>query len=265
MNNSVLPTEFAASPKQRYTNFEQGLEALQQQLGYRFTDTSLAKLALTHRSFDGQINYERLEFLGDALLGMIIGEALYYQYPKQDEGRLTRMRATLVRQESLVIVAQKLELSSFLILGAGERKGGGRERASILADTVEALIGAIYLDSQDIQMVRTCVLQWFSELIANVNDQRVLKDAKSRLQEWLQGHKFDLPSYDLLETRGNAPNQIFVVSCSVDVENSTAVIESGESRRIAEQKTAEKMINQLNNLVNERMIKLKHRTQTYDS
>lgn len=244
-------------PRQRFTSFEQGLVSLQKSLGYSFKDTSLAKLALTHRSFDGKINYERLEFLGDALLGMIIGEALYYQYPKQDEGRLTRMRATLVRQESLVIVAQKLHLSSHLILGIGERKGGGRERASILADTVESLIGAIYIDSQSVDVVKACVLDWFAELIDNVNDQRVLKDAKSRLQEWLQGHKYELPNYDLLETQGNAPNQIFVVRCEVEVPHSTAIIESGESRRIAEQKTAEKMINQLNKLLSERIIKPK--------
>ncbi|WP_296404135.1 ribonuclease III [Psychrobacter sp.] len=244
-------------PKQRYTSFEQGLVTLQKALGYSFEDTSLAELALTHRSFDGKINYERLEFLGDALLGMIIGEALYYQYPNQDEGRLTRMRATLVRQESLVIVAQKLNLSSHLILGVGERKGGGRERASILADTVESLIGAIYLDSQSVDVVKDCVLEWFVELIDNVNDQRVLKDAKSRLQEWLQGHKYELPNYELLETQGNAPNQIFVVRCEVDVPHTKPIVESGESRRIAEQKTAEKMINQLNKLVNERIIKVK--------
>lgn len=244
-------------PKQRYTSFEQGLASLQKVLGYTFKDTSLAKLALTHRSFDGKINYERLEFLGDALLGMIIGEALYYQYPNQNEGRLTRMRATLVRQESLVIVAQKLNLSSHLILGVGERKGGGRERASILADTVESLIGAIYLDSQSVDVVKACVLDWFAELINNVNDQRVLKDAKSRLQEWLQGHKYELPNYELLETQGNAPNQIFIVRCKVEVPHSTPIIESGESRRIAEQKTAEKMINQLNKLVSDRIIKVK--------
>ena len=251
----VAPTK--QPPKQRYTSFEQGLASLQKVLGYTFKDTSLAKLALTHRSFDGKINYERLEFLGDALLGMIIGEALYYQYPNQNEGRLTRMRATLVRQESLVIVAQKLNLSSHLILGVGERKGGGRERASILADTVESLIGAIYLDSQSVDVVKACVLDWFAELINNVNDQRVLKDAKSRLQEWLQGHKYELPNYELLETQGNAPNQIFIVRCEVEVPHSTPIIESGESRRIAEQKTAEKMINQLNKLVSDRIIKVK--------
>ncbi len=133
-----------------------GVKALQKRqnlmtrLGYQFNDDSLVQLALTHRSFNSKNNYERLEFLGDSLLGMIIAEALYQRYPENKEGILTRMRATLVRQETLVIIAKQLQLSNQLILGAGERKGGGRQRASILADTVEALIGAIYLDSNDI-------------------------------------------------------------------------------------------------------------------
>ncbi len=228
--------------------FMQRLEVLTRKLGYVFNDLSLPKLALTHRSFDSKTNYERLEFLGDALLGMIVGEALYHRYPMQNEGRLTRMRATLVRQESLVIIAQKLELSNHLILGIGERKGGGRNRASILADAVESLIGAIYLDSQDINVTRDCVLSWYGELIENVNEQKVLKDAKSRLQEWLQSKQFDLPIYELMETRGNAPNQIFIVRCEVNISQCPDVIESGESRRIAEQKAAELMINQLHKL-----------------
>lgn len=228
--------------------FLQRLAVLSRQLGYEFNDASLPKLALTHRSFDNKKNYERLEFLGDALLGMIIGEALYHRYPSQNEGRLTRMRATLVRQESLVKIAQKLELSNHLILGVGERKGGGRHRASILADAVESLIGAIYLDSQNIDTVKDCVLAWYGDLIENVNDQKVLKDAKSRLQEWLQAKQYDLPVYDLIETQGNAPNQMFVVSCQVNITGCPRVTESGESRRIAEQKAAELMINQLNKL-----------------
>ena len=162
------------------SEFIQRLAILTRKLGYVFNDLSLPKLALTHRSFDSKKNYERLEFLGDALLGMIVGEALYHRYPTQNEGRLTRMRATLVRQESLVIIAQNLELSNQLILGVGERKGGGRNRASILADAVESLIGAIYLDSQDMDITRDCVLSWYGDLIDNVNDQKALKDAKSR-------------------------------------------------------------------------------------
>ena len=230
------------------SEFIQRLAILTRKLGYVFNDLSLPKLALTHRSFDSKKNYERLEFLGDALLGMIVGEALYHRYPSQNEGRLTRMRATLVRQESLVIIAQNLELSNQLILGVGERKGGGRNRASILADAVESLIGAIYLDSQDMNITRTCVLSWYGDLIDNVNDQKALKDAKSRLQEWLQSKQFDLPHYELMETQGNAPHQVFVVRCEVNISNCPDITESGESRRIAEQKAAELMINQLHKL-----------------
>ncbi|MGP4713646.1 ribonuclease III [Psychrobacter sp. DM8] len=232
------------------SEFMQRLAVLTRKLGYTFNNLSFPKLALTHRSFDSKKNYERLEFLGDALLGMIVGEALYHKFPLENEGRLTRMRATLVRQESLVIIAQNLGLSDYLILGVGERKGGGRNRASILADAVESLIGAIYLDSQDLEVVRTCVLAWYGDLIDNVNDQKVLKDAKSRLQEWLQSKQFDLPHYELVETRGNAPYQIFVVRCQVNIPNCPDITESGESRRIAEQKAAELMINQLHKLPN---------------
>ena len=233
------------------------LTELERALGYTFVDAKLPKQALTHRSYASSASYERLEFLGDALLGMIIGEALYHKFPKHDEGKLTRMRATLVRQETLVKVANKLKLSNHLILGDGERKGGGRKRASILADTVESLIGAIYLDSGELEVTRNCVLNWFAELIEAVDDQRVLKDAKSRLQEWLQGKQFALPNYELLEIKGNAPDEVFVVECQVDVPNTAPIIETGNSRRIAEQKSAEKMITQLNTLVAERVIKVK--------
>ena len=229
-------------------DFLKRLAVLTRKLGYVFKDPSIPKQALTHRSFDSKKNYERLEFLGDALLGMIIGEALYHRYPTQNEGRLTRMRATLVRQETLVIIAQNLDLSNHLILGIGERKGGGRNRASILADAVESLLGAIYLDSQDMAVTRQCVLAWYGDLINDVNEQKVLKDAKSRLQEWLQSKQFDLPIYELMEIRGNAPHQIFVVRCQVNIIGCPDITESGESRRIAEQKAAELMINQLHKL-----------------
>ncbi len=234
------------------TKASQRLQYLMDNLGYRFSDISLPQLALTHRSFNSKNNYERLEFLGDSLLGMIIAEALYQRYPEHKEGILTRMRATLVRQESLVLIAKQLQLSNYLILGAGERKGGGRQRASILADAVEALIGAIYLDSDDIYIVRKCVLNWYGDLIDNVSEQKVLKDAKSRLQEWLQGKQLGLPSYELLETQGNAPDQVFVVQCTVNVDNFPTIVQSGESRRIAEQKTAELMISQLNEFFNDK-------------
>lgn len=236
------------NPPQYFVNFEQGVSALSQKLGYTFNDIKVLKRALTHRSYDPKMSYERLEFLGDALLGVIIAGALFVKYPHHDEGKLTRMRATLVRQETLVQIAEKLGLSAHLILGVGERKGGGRHRASILADAVEALIGAIYLDSNDGFLTKTLVLSWYGDLLDEVGQEQVLKDAKSRLQEWLQGNKLPLPIYTLMDTIGNAPNQTFVVECQVAVKDCQPITERGESRRIAEQKCAERMINQLNKL-----------------
>lgn len=229
-----------------FADFERGLPVLSARLGYQFHDINLPRQALTHRSYDPKKSYERLEFLGDAMLGVIIAQELFTRYGEHDEGRLTRMRATLVRQETLVQIAEKLELSRHLILGVGERKGGGRHRASILADVVEALIAAIYLDSNDGFLVKNLVLSWYGDLLNDVGQEEVLKDAKSRLQELLQGNRLTLPSYELLEIQGNAPNQIFVVKCSVAVPGVTSVTETGSSRRIAEQKCAELMINQLN-------------------
>ncbi len=164
-----------------FINVADGLPILMKKLGYQFTNLDYPKQALTHRSHSPKSSYERLEFLGDALLGVIMAEYLYHHYKTLDEGRLTRMRATLVRQESLVLIAEKLELYRHLILGVGERKGGGRHRASILADVVEALIGAIYLDSGSLEVVRACVLSWYDELLMQVTAETPLKDAKSRL------------------------------------------------------------------------------------
>lgn len=240
MVKTPLPTHFMS--------FEQSYLQLCSKLAYTFKNPNLLKRALTHRSYDPKTSYERLEFLGDALLGMMIAEALFEHYPRHDEGKLTRMRATLVRQETLVQIANELQLSAHLILGVGERKGGGRHRASILADVVEAIIAAIYLDSDDITLVKKIVYSWYKTLIVEVGEEKVLKDAKSRLQEYLQGNKLPLPTYTLLETLGNAPSQTFVVECCVQVSDCSCIVETGESRRIAEQKCAERMINQLNKL-----------------
>ncbi|UXZ05698.1 ribonuclease III [Moraxella nasicaprae] len=238
----------ALAQMQYFAEFEQGLPTLCQSLGYTFMDKNLPRRALTHRSYDPKHSYERLEFLGDALLGTIIAWGLFVRYPEHDEGKLTRMRATLVRQETLVQIAEKLELSRHLILGVGEKKGGGRHRASILADAVEALIGAIFLDSDDGLFVRDLVLSWYGNLLDEVGQEQILKDAKSRLQELLQGNRLPLPVYELLETKGNAPDQTFIIKCTVNVLGVTPIIESGCSRRIAEQKCAELMINQLHKL-----------------
>lgn len=233
-----------------FANFEQGLPILCEKLGYQFSDPNLLRRALTHRSYNPKESYERLEFLGDALLGMMIAEALFLHFPRHDEGKLTRMRATLVRQETLVQIAEQLELSRHLILGVGERKGGGRHRASILADAVEAIVAAVYLDSGDIGFIKNLVKTWYESLILEVGEEKVLKDAKSRLQEWLQGNRMTLPTYELDEIIGNAPNQVFVVTCRVNIDGIKPITQTGESRRIAEQKCAELMINQLNKTQN---------------
>ncbi|OOR88361.1 ribonuclease III [Moraxella caviae] len=252
MDNSTKNTKPKAqnslTAQTHFASFEQGLPVLCEKLGYTFKNIELPRRALTHRSYDPKASYERLEFLGDALLGVIIAEALFEHFPQHDEGKLTRMRATLVRQETLVQIAEKLELSRHLILGVGERKGGGRHRASILADAVEAIIAAVYLDSEDVSLIAKLVQGWYEQLIAEVGEEKVLKDAKSRLQEWLQGNRLALPTYELKEIIGNAPNQTFVVTCHVPVERVSPITETGESRRIAEQKCAELMINQLNKL-----------------
>lgn len=229
------------------------LNTLYYKMGYHFKNVNLPILALTHRSYDSVNNYERLEFLGDALLGVIIAEALFERFLDYDEGRLSRMRASLVKEASLAVVAKNLNLPDFLILGVGERKGGGRQRVSILADTVEALIGAIYLDS-DFNTAKQCVLIWFHDLFEQVQEQKVLKDAKSRLQELLQAHQFALPKYELILTEGLAPNQEFTVRCSITYQINEQnfvkeVIAKGESRRIAEQCGAELIVTQIEPLL----------------
>lgn len=229
-----------------FANFEQGLPVLCAKLGYQFRDTSLLRHALTHRSANPNQSYERLEFLGDALLGAIIAEYLYHTHKQLDEGRLTRLRASLVREESLAKIAQHLQLSDHIVLGVGERKSGGRHRASILADVVEALIASIYLDSGSFDTTRACVLAWYKELLASTPVDTVQKDAKSRLQEWLQAKRLPLPVYALTDTQGTSPNETFFVECRVAIDGIAPITETGNSRRIAEQKCAERMINQLN-------------------
>lgn len=237
-----------ASPTlpQYFTKLAGRLAVLQKKLGYQFGDCLLLTQALTHRSADPKQSYERLEFLGDALLGAIIAEYLYHTHTQLDEGRLTRLRASLVREESLAKIAHSLELSDHIVLGVGERKSGGRHRASILADVVEALIAGIYLDSGSFDTTRACVLAWYKELLASTPVDTVQKDAKSRLQEWLQAKRLPLPVYTLTDTQGTSPNETFFVECRVAIDGIAPISETGNSRRIAEQKCAERMINQLN-------------------
>ncbi|MCK5521765.1 MAG: ribonuclease III [Thiomargarita sp.] len=213
-----------------------------QALAYRFKQEDYLITALTHRSAGIQ-NNERLEFLGDALLSSIMAEALFKRLPEAREGELTRRRANLVKRDTLVQIAQQLELGKYLRLGGGELKTGGEMRASILADTVEAIIGAIYLDSS----MKTCqsvVLQLWDKRLNNLS-QRKIKDPKSRLQEYLQGKQQPLPTYRVLAINGTAHAQHFKVECII-----TGLYQptygSGESRRRAEQSAAADALRVLN-------------------
>lgn len=208
-------------------------------IDYRFADQQLLEKALTHRS-RGAINYERLEFLGDSVLNLVISSRLFELKPDAQEGDLSRMRARLVRGESLTDIASGLGLGKQLKLGEGEMKSGGFRRASILADAFEALLGAIFLDS-DYASCRHVILDLFDPLIEKLPGIEELKDAKTRLQEWLQGRGSPLPEYTLLREEGADHVKKFYVQCTITDDGST-VEASGSSRRRAEQAAAAKML-----------------------
>ncbi len=215
------------------------LKKLSKKLGYDFQDESLLQAALSHRSIRGK-NNERLEFLGDAILNFIIASSLYAQCPHAKEGDLSRLRAGLVNGEMLAEIAQEFTLGDYLRLGPGELKSGGARRKSILADALEAIIGAIYLDS-NMQTCQERVLIWFHTRLQEVSQSGTQKDAKTQLQEFLQAHKAQLPMYSVLSIDGQAHKQIFHVRC--EVEGSTFSTEgSGSSRRSAEQIAAQKYL-----------------------
>lgn len=212
---------------------------LQRTLGYEFDDVELLRLALTHRSAGGR-NNERLEFLGDSILNHVIAEALYAQFPEAREGQLSRMRAAMVKGETLADIASQHELGQHLQLGSGERKSGGHRRRSILADTLEAIFGAILLDS-DVDSCRARILALYATRLASLDLNSVDKDAKTRLQEFLQGRNRPLPEYTLVATRGEDHAREFEVSCAVSgskKREALAFIAVGSSRRKAEQGAA---------------------------
>ncbi|GAB3302474.1 ribonuclease III [Luteimonas notoginsengisoli] len=210
--------------------------------GHAFADQDLLAQAMTHRSA-GVPHNERLEFLGDAVVGLIVAEALYRRWPKADEGALTRARAELVRESSLAGVARTLELGSKLILGPGEMKSGGHRRDSILSDALEALVGAIYLDA-GFEACRAVVLPWFEAAINDTPAGKVGKDAKTRLQEWLQARQRALPAYDLISESGDDHAKVFRVACTL-VEPALTAEGEGGSRRAAEQAAADAILVQL--------------------
>lgn len=208
---------------------------------YRFKDEKLAELALTHRSM-GKPNNERMEFLGDALLGMLVAEMLYQAHPKASEGELSRLRAQLVNGQALAMLARELALGDRLRLGSGELKSGGFRRDSILADALEATIAAVYLDG-GFEACEGFVQQLFGELVADLP--KSSKDAKTRLQEWLQGRSQPLPSYTLVDTRGDDHDKCFDVLCALAEPLSFSASASASSRRAAEQKAAQHVLWQL--------------------
>lgn len=208
---------------------------LQERLGYRFQKNELLMQALTHRSH-GKKNNERLEFLGDSVLNCIVAEILFEKFNTLDEGDLSRVRANLVKQQALYEIAQSLSLSDYLRLGEGELKSGGFKRPSILADTLEALIAAVFIEA-GFDQVRIVLRRLYAQILENVDPKTLGKDDKTLLQEYLQGHQLPLPVYNVVATTGVAHNQQFEVECLVENLN-IAVAGGGSSRRAAEQSAA---------------------------
>jgi ribonuclease-3 len=215
------------------------LEALQQRSGHRFAQPELLRRAVTHRSFGADHN-ERLEFLGDAVLSLVISGLLFERFSGSDEGDLTRVRAHLVREDSLHRVALALGLPEVLRLSEGEARGGGAQRASILADALEALIGAAFLDG-GFDSAQALVRRLFGEVIATTELEAWAKDAKTELQEWLQARRLPVPAYRIHATRGQAHAQTFEVECAVPAL-CLAQRGEGRSRRQAEQEAARRVI-----------------------
>jgi len=214
------------------------LERFVNQLGYTFHDGALLATALTHRSV-GHKNNERLEFLGDSILGMVIASELYNRFPDSSEGELSRMRASLVKGETLSELARELHLGDYLSLGPGELKSGGFRRDSILADAFEAILGAVFLDS-DINVCRDFILDRFATRLELVSPHRVDKDPKTRLQEFLQARRLPLPVYAVVDVIGKAHEQTFTIECQVEGQQPRNA--KGESRRKAEQAAAEQVL-----------------------
>lgn len=215
---------------------------LEQALGHCFSDPSLLRTALTHRSHSSPHN-ERLEFLGDSILNGVIARQLYDRFPEFPEGDLSRLRANLVRQDSLHQLALVLSLGQSLRLGEGELKSGGAQRPSILADALEALFGAIWLDA-GYDVASAAIVRLYGDMLAAIIPGQPIKDAKTRLQEHLQGHRLPLPKYSLVSTDGQAHAQQFRIACEIGSLNIRTEGHAG-SRRAAEQMAAERALERL--------------------
>jgi len=215
---------------------------LKKSLDYEFNDVRLLEQALTHRSAPGP-NNERFEFLGDAVLDFVISEVVFRAHPMAPEGDLSRLRSSLVKDTSLAALAADLGVGEHLIMGSGERKTGGHRRESILADALEAIFGAVYLDA-GFDAARVVIERTFGERLEDFPSVDELRDPKTRLQEWLQARQLGLPEYELAEITGQAHRQRFEISCKVE-GMSTTTTGSGTSRRNAEQESAMKMLDEL--------------------
>jgi len=220
------------------------IEQIELILNYHFNDNSLLELALTHRSFQGK-NNERLEFLGDSILNFIIAELLFQKFTLLPEGDLSRLRSQLVKSATLSEIGILLKLGDYLILGEGELKSSGWRRPSILADSVEAIIGAIFIDG-GISAASDLILSWFKDRIDAINPNNIQKDPKSVLQELLQAKKIALPDYNIVSIEGEAHCQHFKVSCSIPILG-LSIEGSGSSRKIAEQSAAEEVLKKIKN------------------
>ncbi|TCS39809.1 ribonuclease III [Reinekea marinisedimentorum] len=215
---------------------------LTKSIGYTFQNVELLEQALSHRSYSRK-NNERLEFLGDAILSVTIAQALYDQFPKAKEGQMSRLRAHLVKGETLAELGREFNLGDFIKLGSGELKSGGYRRDSILADAVEAIIGAVNLDS-DLATAQQTILSWYQERLAGLDLKDNIKDSKTRLQEYLQARRLSLPDYQVVKIEGEAHRQEFTVHCQTDsIED--VVVGVGSSRRMAEQEAASVMLKKL--------------------
>ncbi len=219
-------------------------ERFQETIDYQFKRAKLLNQALTHRSFSGNLNNERLEFLGDSVLNLVISRHIYQRRPDADEGELSRTRASLVNEDALAQVARDINLGDYINLGDGEMKSGGYRRASILSDTMEAIFGAIYLDGGFSQAQQT-ILFLYDAYLQTLPNTETLKDPKTKLQEHLQGQQIDLPEYKVVKTVGKSHDQTFTVTCSIEALQ-LKTSGKGSSRKKAEQSAANSALHQIN-------------------
>ena len=217
---------------------------LSQRLGYQFSNIELLQQALTHRSAAKQHN-ERLEFLGDAVLGMVVAQALFKRFPTVPEGKLTRMRSTLVKGDTLAELGREADVGELLKLGPGELKSGGHRRSSIIADAMEAILGAIYLEA-GLEATTEVILRLWQSRIDKLDPNEHPKDAKTRLQEFLQSRKLPLPVYEVVDISGKDHDQTFVVHCQIE-SLGKPMKGTGTSRRKAEQQAARNALEKLDN------------------